>query len=77
MRPKKPNETQNPIKPDKTQKTYPGWAFLKTRVFLNPGGGRREEEKGRERERGGEGGRPAKSVMHRARNVASPAPVKV
>jgi len=28
----KPNETQNPIKPDKTQKTQPGWAF-----FKNPG----------------------------------------
>jgi len=28
---------KNP-KPDKTQKTHPGWAFFKKRVFLNPAG---------------------------------------
>jgi len=33
----KPNKTQNPIKPDKTPKKQPSWAFFnKTRVFLNP-----------------------------------------
>ena len=31
---KKPNKTQNPIKPDKTQKTHPGWAFLKKPGFF-------------------------------------------
>jgi len=34
---KKPNKTQNPIKPDKTPKNPPGLGFFKkTRVFLNP-----------------------------------------
>jgi len=29
-------KTQNPIKPDKTQKTHPGWAFLKNPGFSEP-----------------------------------------
>jgi hypothetical protein len=35
---KNPNKTQKyPIKPNKTQKTRPGWGFFeKTRVFANP-----------------------------------------
>ena len=32
---KNPNKTQNPIKPDKTQKNHPGWAFLKNGFFWN------------------------------------------